>query len=287
MTHEKSLIKLYTEKVFDTVLLNRKHSLLPGATSSKADDMEAEIAKGKIKPAFMFNTGGARFDIFKGPFTRDDQFTVIPFDNEIWAVESGLDYDLVLAVVEWLNSLWGEPELVQSILKENFFKMGAEIADGDKQEKERTIQWMQRNEVVLIDALALHAQRQEAAADYTAYLLEEEAFGTSGENSDDDGLLEKLKQEKKKPNPTFGYVTKDKCGPHGDDIRHRPLPAYPLPEFLLSTRASAPSDSTSLTVQLVFYVSLHILCDTDNLTEWTTEMLPSWPLRRNSSHLWC
>jgi hypothetical protein len=113
MNHQKSLIKLYADKVFNTVVVEgRRKKAHQHAEVSVEQTLVDEEKERKKKPAFLFNTGGARFDIFKGPFTRDDQFTVIPFDNEIWAVEKELDYDLVIDVVAWLNNLWGEPELL-------------------------------------------------------------------------------------------------------------------------------------------------------------------------------
>lgn len=265
ITHEKSLIKLYADKVFNSVVVNREHKSASSTSDSIQEDQDqVDISRKQIKPAFLFNTGGARFDIFKGPFTRDDQFTVIPFDNGIWAIEKVLHYDLILAVVEWLNSRWGEPEFIQSILRIQTPNVG--LAAGSIQGK-KSLKWEERNKIILEDSFIQSRQCQKAAQEYAVYIDEIEEASTIPEDVDEieQGTIDTksddldIDQKKKKPKLTFGYVTKDKCGSYGDDIPHRSLPAYPIPEFVLSTRPSGPSGSTSSKVHLVFYVSLHTM----------------------------
>lgn len=268
MTHEKSLIKLYADKVFNTVVVERrKHSHRPSFPSSDSsgetkEDVVEKSKKKEVQPAFLFNTGGARFDMFKGPFTRDDQFTVIPFDNQIWAVEKGLDYDLILAVVEWLNSRWGEPEFIQSILDhdKNKESSDAEFEAMNGIGEHHNEEWRAKSGTFLMDSLNTFRHRQGAADDYAIYSssIQGEVIQEADEDEEEEDEPPPPEQDKrkKKPKLTFGYVTKDKCGPHGDDIPHRPLPAYPIPEFVLSTRPSGPSGSITPHVHLVFYVSL-------------------------------
>ncbi|KAL7793727.1 Metallo-dependent phosphatase-like protein [Trichoderma ceciliae] len=49
------------------------------------------------------NTGGIRFDIFKGPFTRDDTYTISPFDSGFRYVPD-VPYEIAQKVIGILNS---------------------------------------------------------------------------------------------------------------------------------------------------------------------------------------
>lgn len=211
-THPKSLINLYATRVFYTVL---------------KPPIERENAA--VEPVFLFNTGAARFDIFQGRFTVDDQFAVVPFENAMWYVK-GLDRDLVDRVLVWLNRREGEPEL-----------LGGED-DG-------------RNARIMRDSMDTFKRRRR----------EVEAFAASNQQSVLDGpsLVSQderhktfLQQAQERDKVTYGYVTADLCGPTpGDDTPHRPLPAFYVPDFVLSTR---PEGSVRVNdgdkVDLVFYV---------------------------------
>lgn len=270
MIHDKSLIKLYVDEVFNTVLGNKSEKVTGGNGHS-------------VQPAFLFNTGGARFDIFKGPFTRDDQFTVIPFENGLWNIAIPLDYDLVLAVVEWLNSLTGEPEMLLSAMRPEAATsivhgttikpaawLGGEAVTIDSD-------WLRQGQQILVDSMEVTRHRNEEATRAAA------AVAKLNEASDD-ASVESVKfahlpaanvaaekeagkvresVNKRKEKPTFGYVTHDSCSGHGDDIRHRPLPAFAIPEFVLSSPLGKPlplrtkeaGAERSVPVHLVFYVS--------------------------------
>ena len=59
------------------------------------------IAEG-IPALFLANSGGQRFDIFQGPFTKNDQLTASPFDNEFWYL-SNVSYGIAKQVLGVLN----------------------------------------------------------------------------------------------------------------------------------------------------------------------------------------
>lgn len=308
ITHHKSLVKLYVDEVFNTVVVDRKRKELGleflGGDHDSSKSLETKPLKKKKdhkKPVFLFNTGGARFNIFKGNFTRDDQFTVIPFDNEIWSIERALDYDLIIALAEWLNSLWGEPELLEISLKQAYRDSLLRLESVENRQG-NGVKWDRKNEVILRDSITISARRREAALAYSTYLADEVAKSKGQSAEDDDesddkedtdivhrykteigtrqGRMRMMKHEnknskktKKKSKLTFGYVTKDKCGSYrgeGDDTKHRPLPAYPIPEFVLSTRDLPDEGEENMDysenhgdgeiaydrVHLVFYVSI-------------------------------
>lgn len=206
--HHKSLINLYATEVFRRVL-----NTPPAGRTGK-------------DPIFLFNTGAARFDIFKGPFTRDDQFTVIPFENGMWYVPD-LKIEVVESMLYLLNNLPGEPELWHSFNE----------AESDPDDP--------ANAKILADSLAVQLTRRRNAASCLRLTSK--------------GGKEDVEHAMKEPAVTYGYVTQDKCGPQaGDDTIHRPLPAYPIPDFVLSTKPAGikPSDK----VDLVFYVRNRIKC---------------------------
>ena len=190
-THPKSLLRLYTHGVFPALL---------NATQER-----------RAPARVLFNTGAARFDIFKGNFTRDAQFAVIPFENGLWYIPAVPVAD-AQAVVEWLNSLPGEPELTS---------LDVDAA----------------HHRVLVDSLEVSRKRR----------VEAVQFATSGTT---DSKL------------SYGYVTQDACFPDagGDDTPHRPLPAYDIPDFILSQPSAASEDTATAgfgvggdEIDLVFY----------------------------------
>ena len=194
-----------------------------------------------------------------------------------------LDYELVIDLVEWLNSLWGEPESIEDIIIDNDIVSRKYIAsdlegrqrDGRAEEDELT--WDRKNEVILRDSFAISTRRREAVSEYVTYLAEESINSVQSTQNDSDYAYDgntgatngevrntKNKNKKKQPKLSFGYATKDKCGPYrgeGDDTKHRPIPAYPIPEFVLSTRRDKQGmqddgHASDARVHLVFYVSL-------------------------------
>ncbi|KAK4049583.1 hypothetical protein OIV83_004081 [Microbotryomycetes sp. JL201] len=60
----------------------------------------------------VLNTGSIRFDIFKGEFTRNDQWIILPFTNRFLFV-SGVKYSVVKRLLPYLN-LVGEHHLARS-----------------------------------------------------------------------------------------------------------------------------------------------------------------------------
>ena len=204
--HHSSLINLYATKVFSTVL--------------------SKPPKGRkgIPPVFLFNTGAARFDVFKGAFTRDDQLTVIPFENGMWYVED-LSMKLVRKVLERLNNLPGEPELAMMISK-----MKTE------------------NVQILQDSLAISAYRRKQSELFEASRIGKTSIRYKNNKGEDEADLQRL---------TYGYVTQDLCGTlSGDDTPHQALPAFPIPEFVLSSQPEGSMSQVQETekMDLVFYV---------------------------------
>lgn len=245
VTHHKSLINLYAEKVFNSVLAASQRHVTAGGKG------------GEMEPVFLFNTGAARFDVFKGPFTVDDQLTVVPFENGLWYIHA-LDRSLVEKLLVWLNNLLGEPEFAASSwAAEAFESMGV-----PPDQRARNLQ-------ILKDSLETCRQRRRQTSDYAALMASPEharlfTAPVIDEDSDDEELEVSHALKRKL---TYGYVTQDLCSPvPGDDTPHRPLPAFDIPDFVLSIKPETAASVRSATsdidaagddvVNLIFYVSL-------------------------------
>ncbi|KAK5778298.1 Smn1p PWA37_000455 [Arxiozyma heterogenica] len=83
-----------------------KHKVLPKlkSTSVPADELS-------FNRIVMLNTGAIRFDLYKGPFTRDTEFSILPFDNnwnylklEKWVAIQIEDFLNHRPVISMLNS---------------------------------------------------------------------------------------------------------------------------------------------------------------------------------------
>ncbi|KOS19469.1 Uncharacterized protein ESCO_001008 [Escovopsis weberi] len=167
----------------------------------------------------LVNTGGIRFDIFKGPFTKDSTFTVSPFVSGFKYIPD-VDYKVAQKVIQILNSApkilaagehpAGPPDLPDtSILTtpQQRFRMMKKAAGGK------------------ITADEEKEQQQH---------LELRGLG-----SQDDPAL------------TAGYTTDDDVGRDGDDTVHRPIKSYPVPNCIQS-EIGFPEEGEPETVDLVF-----------------------------------
>ncbi|RFU80215.1 hypothetical protein TARUN_2025 [Trichoderma arundinaceum] len=79
----------------DNIYTWLEEEVLPAVVVNKDREDKPRLA--------MVNTGGIRFDIFKGPFTRDDTFTVSPF-NSGFSYVPDVPYDIASKVIGILNS---------------------------------------------------------------------------------------------------------------------------------------------------------------------------------------
>jgi hypothetical protein len=248
-----SLINLYATRVFETVL----------APPQLQQDPEQQKKKER-EPVFLFNTGAARFDIFPGNFTRDDQFAVIPFENGLWSI-GPLGVGLVKRVGKWLNQLPGEPELTSSSSSSHDLESGEGdvrwmervadeawpkpiLEDGEintaSSDQEAEDARVRKNHGILLDSLAVSSHRLQQARAYSTYLASTPSAEYSKEEEQADNKITKIKDKEMENKLTYGYVTYDSCPGTPDDTPHRPLPAFEIPDFVLSHHPSLPPSSS-------------------------------------------
>ncbi|KAJ7506643.1 Metallo-dependent phosphatase-like protein [Mycena galericulata] len=148
----------------------------------------------------IISSGSQRFDIFKGPFTKNDELTASPFVNEFIYIPD-VPFAAATAVLPALNRagaerLWPERE-------------GGE-GEGEGESRQMRM-WRQERAVErgYVDWLEDMHRR------YYAQQQLEPLAGAQGEL-------------------TLGYVTTDACPGAGDDVPHVPLPVHRVPDFIAS-----------------------------------------------------
>ncbi|KWU42710.1 hypothetical protein RHOSPDRAFT_20722, partial [Rhodotorula sp. JG-1b] len=112
------------------------HSVLNLMTSEVLPKMVRRQGRGE--PYVVLNTGSIRFDIFKGPFTRNDQWIILPFTNAFLYVPA-VPRSLASKLLRYLN-LVGEHGLIEHAYRRSVLraKTTSSEDDGDYPEPEES-----------------------------------------------------------------------------------------------------------------------------------------------------
>ncbi|KAF2019648.1 ser/Thr protein phosphatase-like protein family [Aaosphaeria arxii CBS 175.79] len=147
---------------------------------------ESRRVKDGAKAIIITNTGAVRFDLFKGPFTRDTKFLISPFTSDIKIIKD-VPYEAASKVINLLNN---EGPIANMIIGERTFIRPPEVEAS----------WM-RTYMLTDDpyTIALRA------------LNEEQTVIT--DEDDSEPLIP-------------GYTTQDDDGTDGDDTKHSKIPFY-------------------------------------------------------------
>ncbi|KAJ5999232.1 hypothetical protein N7451_007042 [Penicillium sp. IBT 35674x] len=164
----------------------------------------------------ILNTGGIRFDIFKGQFTRDSASIISPFINNFRYVKD-VPYEKIQLIMDLLNK---QTKVLEESENEDALSM-TELASPDQR-----------------DIAKYAAFNQE---DYESQLLSKNA------GSHQIPLVAKREDVKIIP----GYTTKDDAGTDGDDTIHSPISAYQVPNCIQSL-LTANESTVPETVDLVY-----------------------------------
>ncbi|KAH6604425.1 hypothetical protein Trco_007871 [Trichoderma cornu-damae] len=179
----------------------------------------------KDKPRLaMVNTGGIRFDIFKGPFTRDDTFTVSPFNSGFRYVPD-VPYEIAQKVIGILNSqtrifVAGLPDTRHLTIPQQMYPRPRLDSFGEA----------------------------EAEA-------EAEAIGQVGQDGDAaEARLELRRAEdaSEGSDELFGgYTTRDDISKDGDDTVHKPIDFFAVPNCI-QAEIGFSAEEKPKTVDFVF-----------------------------------
>ncbi|KAM0263875.1 hypothetical protein ACHAQJ_000910 [Trichoderma viride] len=193
----------------DSVYTWLEEEVLPGIVANKDRQDKPRLA--------VVNTGGIRFDIFKGPFTRDDTFTVSPFDSGFRYVPD-VPYEIAQKVIGILNS--------QTRI----------FIDGLPNTRQLTIpqQMYPRPNFDSIDETEIVDLADQEEDDAEARL---ELRGVDASEGNDELF--------------GGYTTKDDISKDGDDTVHKPIDFFAVPNCI-QAEIGFSAEEKPKTVDFVF-----------------------------------
>ena len=181
------------------------------------DVLPTELKDGQTpgKPALIFsNTGAIRYDIHKGPFTRDSTFLVSPFTSGFRMVRN-VPMKAAKKILDLVNH-------------------DGPIMDGvaDKQQKGMSMDRMLSPEQL---AWAVKENLQPGLTTRKMYNNAVAEWLLSGPSED----------------LTPGYLTTDDAGAEGDDTLHKPIPFFKVPNCI-QVPVNYDADSPPETVDVVY-----------------------------------
>lgn len=158
----------------------------------------------KVPRLAILNTGGIRFDIFKGAFTRDSTFIINPFVNRFNYVRD-VPYGVAQKVIKLLNS--GGPIFAGTGLDVRFLATPEQFD-------------LNRQDVVVSSE---EDEDTPSSARMVFFDGNQKPLGSSGDGGSGGN------KDHAKPDLVGGYTTKDDISDDGDDAVHSPLSFYRVP----------------------------------------------------------
>ncbi|GAA5825830.1 hypothetical protein JCM11251_000017 [Rhodosporidiobolus azoricus] len=186
-------------------------------------------------PFTILNTGSIRFDVFKGDFTRNDQWIILPFANNFLYVPS-VPLRLARKMLHYLN-LVGEHGLLpsqSSDLAATYSSLGSSTSE--RQGEGRKDLFSPDTLPAASSAALEHAHR---AALYASPSSTSSSSSSLDElNNSETGGNPHWRFPRRPRRATEGYVTLDSCGGSkreeqlGDDTAHKPFRSARQPVFV-------------------------------------------------------
>lgn len=211
----QSVLSLFTDQVMPTALeiVNPSRSSVPFTA--------------------IANSGSQRFDLYAGPFTRNDQFVVSPFDDSFIYVT--VPYSVGSQVLKVLNGQGASGR------KRDFEHSYDEEMARRQFRRDTTFEPRARRWLGASDAPESESEYARGVVDgrYNAWLKRQW-------EERDHALLARAEEIATAANTTLtlGYVTSDSCPGVGDDVLHAPIPYYSSPAYIGSPLPTglAPTD---------------------------------------------
>jgi len=181
----------------------------------------------------LLNSGSQRFDVFQGPFTKNDQYIVSPFRDAF----------LYIKDVPWRIARQLCAALNRRGATHNEQPGGTHPAQGAADAIFQQYLGQQWATYEQASAPPAASGRPEAARRVEALLA-------------DPALAEEHAYLQGDAAPSLGYVTVDACPGAGDDTLHMPLPYSPeQPDYIASEPVPAPADDALVDVVLVDFIA--------------------------------
>lgn len=187
----------------------------------------------------LLNSGSQRFDVFKGPFTKNDQYIVSPFHDAF----------LYISDVPWRIARQLRGALNHRGATHNEQPEGTHPAQGAADDIFEA--YLERQWAEWEAPPPAASGRPEAARRVEALLAE---LATNPNLAHDHAHLQEGSA------PSLGYVTVDACPGAGDDTLHQPLPYSPVqPDYISADPVPTPSDDTLVDVVFVDFIERPLL----------------------------
>lgn len=221
----------------------------------------------------ILNSGSVRFDIFKGDFTRNDQWIMLPFSECHFSISLSASRrrrekrKADEMEIETANTFQFVPDVPRSIAHKllPYLNLVGEHHLASLSPSSSSLSTSNSSFADQLAALHLptdyqlpsldlsHPHAQAAAVELSYRRRLAVAYSLSSPDSEDDSNAE---TNKKPDHLTPGYVTADSCGAEkGDDTLHRPIPAVFQPTFV-STSFPSPrwhEEGQQEKVDIVFF----------------------------------
>lgn len=232
---DNSLLSLLSDKIL--VQLENKICGVPETETQKDQFYKSNEDNSRI---IIINTGSIRYDLYKGLFTTNTQFTISPFKNQ-WKILPKIPKEIALEIAPILNN---ESYILNSINNKHqeqeqdqddrFLKFSSEIEDS----------------IPIIKNLKNPYQRQLEFKNYNSNLKN---YKLNLKNDKSQSILtnnEKLKNDLSLSKLSYGYVTFDDFGTDGDDTIHKPLNYFKIPNVIQSYEQNEDNDDY---VDIIYY----------------------------------
>ncbi|KAN0061950.1 hypothetical protein ACQY0O_005945 [Thecaphora frezii] len=268
LTRKGRFIRFLMDAISDAWNLTRLHGVVPqdyyldrlpyGHNHSLLTLLSSEVLPKVVRPSeasrahrpslVLINSGSQRFDVLRGPFTRNDQYIVSPFKDNF----------LYVADVPWHVAR----RLLDGLINKK--PPSVEVAQGERAEakawygagfiEDIFVRW-QKSQWASFLLSSTSSLGQDAA-------LEEEPEGKPGGTEEHQRIKKMLEAAAVKyeaselgghaEGPSLGYRTIDSCPGEGDDTVHAPLPFSPdQPDYVAANPEPEPENEDVL-VDVVF-----------------------------------
>ncbi|CBQ68022.1 conserved hypothetical protein [Sporisorium reilianum SRZ2] len=269
-TKKGTFIRFIMDAIAEAWSLSRLHGVVPqdyyldrvpyGDKASLLSLLAERVLPSVVRPAeksrqhkqslVLINSGSQRFDVYSGPFTRNDQYIVSPFKDRF----------LYMADVPWgvARQLLGGLLTFKRGAVVEVMQGGTQYSDGDALLRYGSgfmedifVRWQKSQWFKFLQA---EQAEQAAAADGDTGNTTHAPLKTLDEleAEEDDELLKFLHKYDSLDRPSLGYRTVDHCAGAGDDTLHSPLPFFPnQPEYVASNPHPLPASDDAV-VDVVF-----------------------------------
>lgn len=207
-----SLINFMTNKVLPTVI-----------STSNPD-------RKNVSNIVIANTGSQRFDLYAGPFTKNDQYIVSPFTDAFQYIED-VPYKYASQLIHSLNN----------------------DATSEATSRRRSVDSDKAQ-----DESELYAKGHVSHI-YNKWMKDQHTFATHANDAAADLASLDARAAAANANRTLGYVTKDQCPGEGDDTIHTAIPYASVPDYVQSPVTGNVTAEDKIDVVFLDFIASNVI----------------------------